>query len=137
MRDGEGKPTGVFLDTAFEWVQSQLPQWSTEDRLKYYKAAMDKLTLSGITGVHDAAMTLENIEFLKKCGSFVSHGILPIQYETWQSRQQEILNVDPRFSVTDLTANACYPFEYTAWSRVQSSTSSAVIRLSGTTAITS
>jgi hypothetical protein len=65
LRYPDGRPTGVFLDTAFEWVQSQLPKWSQQDWIKYYQTAMDKLLLAGITGVHDAATSPEAIKFFK------------------------------------------------------------------------
>lgn len=67
LRDMHGKPTGIFLDTAYEWVMSQLPKRTDKDRIKYLRQASRDLLSKGVVGVHDAAASLETLDFYKRC----------------------------------------------------------------------
>lgn len=69
LRDEQGKPTGVFLDTAYTWVMAQLPKQTEQKRIQYMREASRALLSKGIVGVHDAASSLEAIDFYKRCGS--------------------------------------------------------------------
>ena len=76
LRYPDNKPTGVFLDTAFEWVKSQLPAWTDSERLDKLHAAADDLLSQGVTGVHDAATWLPDLSFYRKLDE---HKALPFR----------------------------------------------------------
>ncbi|GAA5914367.1 amidohydrolase [Sporobolomyces salmoneus] len=62
----DGKPTGVFLDNAMSLVNAVIPPWNDHRRLSYLRATSRQMLKHGLTSVHDAALTLSDIGFLKK-----------------------------------------------------------------------
>jgi hypothetical protein len=66
LRDAQGEPTGVFLDTAYEWIMARLPRPTDKDRAEYLHNAANALLEKGVTGVHDAAASLEAVAFYKR-----------------------------------------------------------------------
>ncbi|GAA5992955.1 hypothetical protein JCM5350_003058 [Sporobolomyces pararoseus] len=63
---GSNAPTGVFLDNAMTLVNSVVPPWNDQRRLEYLKATSRQMLKHGLTSVHDAALTLSDVDFLKK-----------------------------------------------------------------------
>lgn len=59
-------PTGVFLDNAMSLVTSVVPPWSDESRLEYLRVTSRHMLQHGLTSVHDAALTLADVDFLKR-----------------------------------------------------------------------
>lgn len=53
VRDGDGSPTGILLETAMNLVASQIPDPSTEILADYMGHAQKQLLAAGITGIHD------------------------------------------------------------------------------------
>ncbi|KAI0341229.1 hypothetical protein BDW22DRAFT_1359484 [Trametopsis cervina] len=74
VRDSTGHPSGVFVDNAMALVRP--PPWSLEDRDSYLALALQDAVSVGLTSVHDAASTLDNIETFR---SFADDGRLPIR----------------------------------------------------------
>ncbi|MEM1090584.1 MAG: amidohydrolase family protein [Pseudomonadota bacterium] len=62
QRDSEGEATGIFVDRAMAFVQSQVPAWTEADRRRALKLAMASLAAAGITGVHDAGTSQQDLE---------------------------------------------------------------------------
>ncbi len=62
IRDENGHATGIFIDKAMAYIESQIPQPGKDDLRAAIKAAVDTLLSEGITGVHDAGVSLVNAE---------------------------------------------------------------------------
>jgi predicted amidohydrolase YtcJ len=86
LRDPSGAASGVFIDTAHDFVraslstfslcspfsrqltrnpETSLPPWTYEDRIRYLKSAARDLLTRGVVSVHDAAVTPESLDFYK------------------------------------------------------------------------
>ncbi len=74
IRDQNGDPTGVFLETAEELIFIKLSESQnnrsikdieTDDRLAF-QAAVDACLSNGITSFHDAGATFNRVDFYKK-----------------------------------------------------------------------
>ncbi|HBS29539.1 MAG TPA: amidohydrolase [Phycisphaerales bacterium] len=65
IRDEQGEPTGVFVDTAMDLVEAVLPEdaRTTEDLIL---AAQDLCLAAGLTGVHDAGVSPAEIEVCQR-----------------------------------------------------------------------
>ncbi|PWN18356.1 hypothetical protein BCV69DRAFT_285324 [Microstroma glucosiphilum] len=61
--DSEGRPSGVLVDHAMRFALEVIPRWTNEDRKKFLKQAVDLLLSEGITGVGDAAASIDDIVF--------------------------------------------------------------------------
>ena len=64
LRDANGKATGVLIDKAMGLVQRHVPEPSRADIREAYARAVDELLSLGLTGVHDAGISIEHIEVL-------------------------------------------------------------------------
>jgi len=53
LRDADGNPTGILLETAMNLVAEKVPVLSAEQLADYMKYAQDLALASGITGIHD------------------------------------------------------------------------------------
>jgi predicted amidohydrolase YtcJ len=76
IRDDRGRPTGVFVDAAEELVVRAVP---APDRAFYTEAlerALAETTRHGLTGVHEAGITLDQIDLYR---AFASGGRFPIR----------------------------------------------------------
>ena len=62
LRDGNGHATGIFIDKAMSYIESQVPQPSKADTRAAIKAAIEKLVAEGMTGVHDAGIDIATAE---------------------------------------------------------------------------
>ncbi|GAA97156.1 uncharacterized protein L969DRAFT_42432 [Mixia osmundae IAM 14324] len=66
VRDETGRPTGVFLDAAMDFVVNRLPSWTDAQMEQYLHSAASRLLGFGIVGVHDAAVTLPILAMYKR-----------------------------------------------------------------------
>jgi predicted amidohydrolase YtcJ len=57
-RDANGEPTGVLVDAAKELVERVLPPATPEENRQALDAALRIIAKSGLTGVHDAGVTV-------------------------------------------------------------------------------
>jgi len=64
IRDVEGKPTGIFVDNAMELIK--VPSWTQTQMLEYFAKAVKDAHAYGLTSIHDAMSTPENIAFFKE-----------------------------------------------------------------------
>ena len=64
LRDANGDATGILIDTAMSYVDEHVPAPTKADIRDAYRQANDLLLSLGLTGVHDAGITLEQAEVL-------------------------------------------------------------------------
>ena len=64
LRDQYGKATGIFIDKAMALVSSQIAAPDKDDIRNAYRAAFDRLLPLGMTGVHDAGISITEAEVL-------------------------------------------------------------------------
>lgn len=77
VRDSNGDATGMMLEQATELVGAVMPDMNTPEYLeRYIRAALDQYRRWGLTGVHDAGSSLEEIRILKK---LLDAGELPLR----------------------------------------------------------
>jgi len=62
MRDAEGQPTGVFIDKAQALVENLIPAPSPALREQALTLALQQLRSVGLTGVHDAGSSLQDLQ---------------------------------------------------------------------------
>ncbi|KIK58361.1 hypothetical protein GYMLUDRAFT_45275 [Collybiopsis luxurians FD-317 M1] len=73
LRDGEGRPRGIFLDNAQNLIHVPTPE---EDNLRRFKLTVEDALANGITSMHDAGFSPETLQFYEKQ---VKKGKLPIR----------------------------------------------------------
>lgn len=61
LRDESGAPTGVFVDNAMAMVEAVRPELTTEERKQAVQRALEQTRKYGLTGVHNAGISLETI----------------------------------------------------------------------------
>ncbi|MBM2840307.1 MAG: Amidohydrolase 3, partial [Bacteroidetes bacterium] len=66
VRDGGGKPTGVFVDNAVDLIDAVIPQPSEEERTEAIQKAVEECVKVGLTGIHDMGVDLQLINIYKK-----------------------------------------------------------------------
>ena len=76
IRDEYGYPTGVFIDTAMNYIASQIPTSTTEELKNALSMAMNRLASYGLTAVHDAGVSSQTIAAYKQ---LAEEGPLPIR----------------------------------------------------------
>lgn len=64
LRDANGAATGILVDTAMSYVEEHVPTPTKADIRDAYRQANELLLGLGLTGVHDAGITLEQAEVL-------------------------------------------------------------------------
>ncbi|AVQ00034.1 amidohydrolase [Ahniella affigens] len=75
----DGKPTGILIDAASALIDQVVPPLSAEDKTAAYKLAFSNLLAAGVTGVHDAGTSLDDLNVLK---TQADTGALPIRLTT-------------------------------------------------------
>jgi predicted amidohydrolase YtcJ len=65
LRDGKGKLTGVLIDNAMDVVAAKIPAATEAQQKARLKAALERCSSIGLTGVHDAGMDLETFKLLQ------------------------------------------------------------------------
>ncbi|KDE05903.1 hypothetical protein MVLG_03716 [Microbotryum lychnidis-dioicae p1A1 Lamole] len=76
VRASDGSPTGIFLDNAMALVAAIIPPWTDKDRLRFLTSTAREMLDLGLTSVHDASLSLSDINFLRKIDQ---EGRLPIR----------------------------------------------------------
>ncbi len=76
LRDDEGRATGVFIDTAMAMVNQARPPLDKPTLRRALERAMAEAARLGLTGVHDAGVSLETLHLLKE---LADSGQLPIR----------------------------------------------------------
>ena len=62
LRDADGEPIGTLVDNAFRLVQAQMPPPSAAQRRQAVQLAIEEALASGLTGVHEAGGSREEID---------------------------------------------------------------------------
>jgi predicted amidohydrolase YtcJ len=62
LRDGNGHATGVFIDKAMSLVEAQVPKADKAEVRANVNAAIEALLAEGLTGVHDAGISVMEAE---------------------------------------------------------------------------
>ncbi|KAJ3414805.1 hypothetical protein HDV05_006052 [Chytridiales sp. JEL 0842] len=63
--DESGRPTGVFIDDAIAFVTKSMSNPSLPELLKYVEVATQAMVKAGLTGMHDAGVSLEELNLFK------------------------------------------------------------------------
>ena len=69
IKDENGNPTGVLIDNAMDIVSRAIPEISEQQIIDYIETAFAKLASEGLTSVHDAGISPEEINAFKKIGA--------------------------------------------------------------------
>jgi predicted amidohydrolase YtcJ len=62
LRHADGSPTGVFIDQAEALVEHVLPAVDLQQRVQWFRSAMQHMLTLGLTGMHDAGATREQVD---------------------------------------------------------------------------
>lgn len=62
VKDENGVPTGILIDTAMNLVRKHIPAVSDAQLASYYEAAFAHLLSEGITQVHDAGVSYQGLQ---------------------------------------------------------------------------
>ena len=65
IKDENGQPTGVFIDKAMELIRAKIPPLSIAEQKQVLVKAMKALASVGLTSVHDAGVTVEELAAYK------------------------------------------------------------------------
>lgn len=65
-RDDEGRPSGVFIDSAMRFVSAGVPEPGRAERERALQLALDELASVGLTGVHDMGTSLDDFELFRQ-----------------------------------------------------------------------
>ncbi len=76
LRDADGKPTGVFIDNAIALVQRHVPTPDRDQRRRALELALDSAVAAGLTGVHDAGVSREDLSLYRE---LADDGALPLR----------------------------------------------------------
>ena len=76
LRRKNGEPTGVMLTLAQGLVNKHVPPYSFEDRKTAIRAGLLKMGLAGVTSIHEAGMTPEDVAAFQ---ALAEAGALPIR----------------------------------------------------------
>ncbi|GGD86639.1 amidohydrolase [Maribacter cobaltidurans] len=69
MRDGLGRPTGIFNERAMSLITQHIPETTPEKNIQAFKLAIKACHENGITGFHDAGIGKETIELYNQMKS--------------------------------------------------------------------
>jgi predicted amidohydrolase YtcJ len=76
LRDAQGRPTGVFIDGAARLVERAVPALDAADNAEGLRRALAETVRHGLTGVHDAGVSLETLALYQ---SAIRAGAYPIR----------------------------------------------------------
>jgi len=76
VRDGNGNPTGVFVDNAVDLLLKVLPEPTDEERMETIGMAAQRCIAVGLTEIHDMGADLQEISLYKR---MFGEGKLPIR----------------------------------------------------------
>lgn len=88
IKDESGNPTGVFVDNAMELITKVIPPFSYQQQKSALTNAMQSLARYGLTSVHDAGISVENIALYKELAkedamAIRINGMLSVEDESW------------------------------------------------------
>lgn len=66
VRDKMGKPTGVFVDNAADWISAKIPKLDEETLANAVKKGLIQVYSNGLTTVDEAGLELTDIKFIEK-----------------------------------------------------------------------
>jgi predicted amidohydrolase YtcJ len=66
IRDGEGRPTGVFIDNARDLITEKIPVPSEEERREAFRKAQQACLENGITSFHDAGVDEATLDLYRQ-----------------------------------------------------------------------
>ncbi len=75
-RDADGRPTGVLVDEAMGLVDDHIPPPSEAEQKRALSAALRHTAQHGITGLHDAGVTLDTI---RRYRDFIDDDAFPLR----------------------------------------------------------
>mgnify|MGYP000751901757 FL=1 len=64
LRDADGNATGVIIDTAMDIVDATIPPPTKDEIREAYETAVESLVALGLTGMHDAGISIAEAEVL-------------------------------------------------------------------------
>ena len=76
LRDDRGAPTGMLVDRAMALVDRAMPAPTREQRVQRMKAAFAQMARWGLTRIHDAGASLDDIDLYKE---LLAKGELPVR----------------------------------------------------------
>lgn len=65
-RDAQGRPTGVFIDSAMDLVEAVIPPMDTDTLERALTLGMRSAVEHGLTGVHDAGVSLQHMQAYRR-----------------------------------------------------------------------
>ena len=87
-RDAEGNPTGIFIDRAEDVFEDVIPPPTEAEKALALDRALERMTSLGLTGVHDAGTSLDDLRrFLLREAA----GKLPIRIHALADGDDEAL----------------------------------------------
>ncbi|MFP4528925.1 MAG: amidohydrolase [Candidatus Kapaibacterium sp.] len=95
LRDKNGRPTGILLDTAMDLVRRLIPDYAEAQIEEFYRAGLDACADAGLTEVHAMDVSPERLELLKRLDE---RGELPIRLQCYIKAQEDewrIARVEP------------------------------------------
>jgi hypothetical protein len=79
LRDDAGNPTGIFIDNALDLIEVKIPPSTKDDIQRQIKNAQKLLNKLGLTSIHDAGTSKEEIAVMKE---MISSGDLSLRIFT-------------------------------------------------------
>lgn len=76
VRLGDGRPSGILVDTAMKLAETAKPKFGEAFDLEAVSAAVNSMVQVGLTGVHDAATSLDRLAVYRKA---VENKAMPIR----------------------------------------------------------
>jgi hypothetical protein len=76
LRNDQGQPTGILIDTAMALVDRAIPNPNKEQRRRALALALDRAASLGLTGVHDAGTSLDDLALMRE---FANNQQLPLR----------------------------------------------------------
>ena len=89
LRDKHGNPTGVFIDNAEQLITDHIPAFSKDEIRRIIKNGAHHLTQYGITGIHDAGISISRISDYK---FLIDNGYMPIRINAMLSDTSAVLD---------------------------------------------
>jgi predicted amidohydrolase YtcJ len=89
LRDEQGQPSGVFIDAAAALVDEMVPPPTTAMRERALQLALEQLSSYGLTGVHDAGTSLEDLQLYQQ---FIAQQQMPLRIYAMADGDREALN---------------------------------------------
>lgn len=96
IRNADGSPTGVLINRAMNLVKVHFPEESLEARKDKLQQAITVCNESGLTGVHEAGISLPEVEAFK---ALVDDGLLDMRVYAMLGDQK-----NPEYAAEDLVA---------------------------------